>query len=107
MTIQTQMHFAKPLMPRLVGLCGRKGSGKTAAAKSLVEDGYTVVSFATPIKAMAAALYRAAGADKELIARKLLGNLKEAPCEILGATPRRVLQTLGTEWGRSIIDRQI
>jgi hypothetical protein len=32
----------------------------------------------------------------------LYGDAKDEPVEALGQTPRRMLQTLGTEWGRSV-----
>jgi len=88
--------------PRLIGLCGPAGAGKSAAARMLFEDhGFCLVSFAKPIKIMLRALLDYCDEDKGMIERMLSGDLKEVPAEaFFGATPRQALQTLGTEWGR-------
>ena len=79
----------------IIGFTGAAGSGKTTAAKLL---GYPVISFATPLKEMVAVVLRAAGQD---VYRCLKGDLKETPIAALGGrSPRYLLQTLGTEWGR-------
>lgn len=92
--------------PRLIGLCGLAGAGKSAAARILIEDhGFSRISFADPIKAMMAALLSFGGADAALVERMLSGDLKEVPAPALfGVTPRHAMQTLGTEWGRVQID---
>jgi hypothetical protein len=79
---------------RLIALTGYAGSGKSTLADILAcEHGFTVVKFAGPLKAM----LRALGLDE----REIEGDLKEQPCQLLaGHTPRRAMQTLGTEWGR-------
>lgn len=81
--------------PRLVALTGAAGSGKSTATKFLVErHGYTLVKFAGPLKDM----LRAAGLSEGNIE----GESKESPLALLGGkTPRRAMQTLGTEWGRN------
>jgi len=86
---------------KLIGFTGKAGSGKTTAAKFLVEGrNFRVIKFAEPIKAM----LRAIGLEW----RELEGDLKEAPCPILGGkTPRFAMQTLGTEWGRQTIYQDI
>jgi hypothetical protein len=94
---------APPLIPELpaertiVALTGLAGSGKTTAAKRMVEHhGFTRVRFAGPLKAMLAAL--------GLSPAEIDGDRKEVPCELLGGrTPRWAMQTLGTEWGRDLI----
>lgn len=85
------------MMPVLIGLSGRAGSGKTYASNHLVSRyGYTRVKFADPLKDM----LRAVGLTEEHIE----GKLKEEPCDLLcGKTPRFAMQTLGTEWGRNLI----
>lgn len=84
-------------LPRLVALSGAAGSGKTTAADYLIEHyGYHRIKFAEPIKDM----LRAIGLTHEQIE----GRYKESPSYILcGRTPRYVMQTLGTEWGRDLI----
>jgi hypothetical protein len=53
------------------------------------------VSFATPIKAMLSAL----GLSNE----QLNGSQKEVLDPRFGRTPRYLMQTLGTEWGRGLV----
>ena len=80
----------------IIGFSGLKGSGKSTAANFLVEDGFTKMSFAEPIKRMLACI--------RLSPRDLYGDRKEEPSEMLdGKTPRYAMQTLGTEWGRNLI----
>ena len=60
---------------------------------------------ADPLKDMIRSLYRGAGFDEETINRKIEGDLKEVPCDLLmGRTPRYAMQTLGGDWGRAMID---
>lgn len=88
-------------MIKLIALTGYAGSGKTTAAKHLVEaHGFTLVKFAGPLKAMMRAL--------GLGDREIEGDLKEVPSAILGGkTPRHAMQTLGSEWGRNLIHSNI
>lgn len=89
-----------PMHPPVVGLCGLAGSGKSTAAAALVQVGYERVRFAGPLKAMMAAL--------GLTEREIDGDLKEEPCALLGGrTPRHAMQTVGTEWGRQMIDNEL
>ena len=87
-------------MAKLIGITGRAGSGKTAAAKDFVARGYERLRFADPIKQMARAL--------GLSEAQVDGGEKEVPVAYLcGRTPRYILQTLGTEWGRDLIGRTL
>ena len=83
------------MKPPVIGLVGRRGSGKSLAAQRLVAvHGYLRVPFAAPLKDM----LRAIGLDEVY-----LGSLKEQPCPLLcGAAPRHAMQTLGS-WGRDSI----
>lgn len=83
--------------PKLVALTGAAGSGKSTVANYLVQrHGFVRVKFAGPLKAMC----RAIGMSNEQIE----GSEKELPSnELQGRTPRYVMQTLGTEWGRDLI----
>mgnify|MGYP005989299519 FL=1 len=84
-------------MSGLLGITGPAGSGKTTVGDMLVSAGWHRVKFAGPLKAMC----RAMGMTEDMIE----GDLKEAPIDWLGGkTPRYVMQTLGTEWGRDLID---
>lgn len=83
--------------PKVIGLCGAIGSGKSTVASLLRPHGYTVVHFAGPLKAM----LRAIGLEDA----QLNGSRKEEPSALLcGRTPRHAMQTLGNEWGRGHID---
>jgi energy-coupling factor transporter ATP-binding protein EcfA2 len=91
----------------IVGLAGPKGAGKSTLASKLTEHfpNSIVLPFAGPLKAMAEAFYAAAGFDAEDVQRRVYGDRKEM-YDALGdalVTPRRVMQTLGTEWGRDCI----
>lgn len=88
----------------LIGLVGHAGAGKDTAAAALVELGFVNLKFAAPLKAMASALMTAAGYPVDMVDRLIEGDLKEAPCLRLNRrSPRYVMQTLGTEWGRNLM----
>ena len=92
---------------RPIGFAGRGGVGKstTAAAVTDLERRAVNIPISTPLKEMLAELYREFGEDESTIARKIGGDLKREPCSILGwKTPTHAMQTLGTEWGRQLID---
>ena len=86
----------------IIGLCGLAGSGKDTVAKILRDRrGFASVSFAAPI-------YRAVAAITGLSVEELQDRrVKEAKLPWLDASPRTLLQTLGTEWGRDIVDTDI
>lgn len=92
---------------KLLAFAGRKKSGKDTAAKMLSHD-YENVKFAGPIKAMLRIYLEYRGVDCQTINRMLEGDLKEEPSKLFGGkSTRRALQTLGTEWGRNLIDKDI
>ncbi len=77
----------------LIGLTGKAGCGKDTAAAALTE--YRRESFAGPLKSMLCAagiLTRAQIEDREL---------KEKTLDWCDRSPRQLMQTLGTEWGRA------
>lgn len=86
--------------PRYIGIAGPARSGKDTAAGWLIEQGFRQYSFAAPLKA---GLKVMLGLD----ARHTDGDLKELPLESYGASPRRMMQTLGTEWGRELINDRV
>lgn len=89
---------------KLIGLIGRKGSGKDTAALTLLSQGYRNVKFAGALKDMLRCLLAYQGTDQETIERMVEGDLKETPTPLLGGRePRYAMQTLGTEWGRYLI----
>lgn len=89
-------------MSRLVvGIVGPAGSGKTVVAKRLESHGFTRMRFAHQIKAM---LKVGLG----LTDAQLDGDEKMVPlAEFGGCTPRHIMQTLGTDWGRRMVDGDI
>lgn len=82
----------------LIGITGRARSGKDTVANFIVAaiGGYRY-SFADPIRAMLATL----GVD---MSDPYWQARKEEPIPALGVSPRRMMQTLGTEWGRQLIN---
>jgi len=92
----------------ILGITGRAKSGKDVASAELIKGGWKRVKMADPLKDMLRCFYKLAGLDEKTIERKIEGDLKEEPCEILcGKTPRFAMQTLGTEWGREIIGNDV
>lgn len=81
----------------IIGLTGKKGSGKSTVAGMLCEKyDYRIMSFATPIKDMLMAM----GLTEDEIYNV---DLKEKTIERFGKSPREMLQLLGTEFGRNLI----
>lgn len=85
------------------------GSGKTTVAKAMreMDSNLETISFATPLKEMVKCLFLSMGAtEAEATALLYDDDLKNRPIPQLGdgtITPRRLLQTLGTEW-RNMVD---
>lgn len=96
----------------LIGLCGYAGSGKDEAAKALVEQGWQRVAFADAVRAFAFAI------------NPIIDTVGEGPFKInvglksvlqnCGWTEakkhpevRRLLQAIGTEGGREIVDPDV
>ncbi len=84
--------------PRLIGLAGKAGSGKDTAAAMLDGERF---GFADPLYKAIAEMF---GLDVEWM--KDRAN-KDTVIEWIGKSPRQLLQTLGTEWGRGCIHRDI
>ena len=82
----------------LIGIAGRARSGKDTVANFIVAaiGGYRY-SFADPIRTMLAPL----GVDMN---DPYWQARKEDVIPALGVSPRRMMQTLGTEWGRNLIN---
>ena len=82
----------------LIGIAGRARSGTDTVASFIVAaiGGYRY-GFADPIRAMLAPL----GVD---MSDPYWQARKEEPIPALSVSPRRMMQTLGTEWGRQLIN---
>jgi len=82
---------------RLIGIAGAARSGKDSIASVLVEDyGFTRYALADPIKAALRSMLGLTDDHTD-------GDLKEELIDELGVSPRHLMQTLGTEWGRDTI----
>lgn len=89
--------------PRLVGFTGLKGSGKDTAGSVFVDHGWELMKFADPLKAMLRTLLEMRGCGDTN--RYIEGDRKESATPyFMGKTARHAMQTLGTEWGRNLID---
>lgn len=81
----------------VIGLCGYSRSGKDAVADLLVkEHGFVKARFADALKRGLAEMFGLTPAQMD-------GDEKEAVVPWLGASPRHLMQTLGTEWGRTLV----
>lgn len=91
------MSFKPPL---IIGLTGLAGSGKDTVADHLVtRHGFARHAIADPIKNMLEELLIYAGIDPMCLHAR---QMKEQPLDLLGVSPREMMQTLGTEWGRNL-----
>lgn len=89
--------------PKLIGLYSpAPQSGKTTVAQYLNHQGYIRLSFAAPLKRMIRTFLLSLGYGPEAI-EEYLTTGKEDQIPGIRATPRHLLQTLGTEWGRTCI----
>lgn len=89
-------------MPDLIGLyspCPQ--CGKTTLAGLLLKEGYRLLSFADPLRATLDGLLG------WMDGSEIRDWPKEEPIPVLGASPRRLLQTLGTEWGRKCVKESV
>ena len=95
--------------PSLIGLGGYAGAGKTFLADRLVADhNFIRFKFADTLKAMTRAFLFGIGMDAGDVEASIDGPLKEKALPGLPyITPRVLMQTLGTEWGRNSIHRDV
>jgi hypothetical protein len=84
----------------LIGLCGKAGCGKDTMAGFFTQDsGLQRYALAGPLKA---------GLTADIPPGMLEDrDYKERRIEWLGKSPREMLQTLGTEWGRQMVHNDI
>lgn len=87
--------------PKLIGLTGRAGSGKdTAAAYMVHRHNFANVAFADPIRRAIRTIFR-------LDPMMFDHPFKEQKLDSIGKSPRELMQTLGTEWGRNCVHPDI
>ena len=84
----------------IIGLAGKAGSGKDTV-RSIMEQyyGFTGKAFADPLRDMARSFLDAGDISREYMNSR---NLKESIIPEVGFSYRKLVQTLGTEWGRSL-----
>lgn len=84
-------------VPRLIGIAGRARAGKNTTA-TLLKGFFPSVeyAFADPIRKMLAAI----GIDMN---DPYWRERKEKVIPGIGKSPRQLMQTLGTEWGRDLV----
>jgi hypothetical protein len=110
----------------IIALTGKARSGKDTAALVIREyldqyhdnteeftDCYVLglEAFAAPIKSMVAMLLDYFGLGsvmrQDILAPYIDGDKKEEVIPEIGASPRKLMQTLGTDWGRNCIDKSL
>lgn len=85
----------------LIGLAGPAGVGKdTAAAHLRAAHSFRQIAFADPIRAMLQAALPLEPKDFE-------HGRKEEILPEIGKSPRQLMQSLGTEWGRNLVHPEI
>jgi len=86
----------------IVGLTGRKQSGKSTCAKALrMAYGFQEISFATPLKTTLDSLF---GWVPEWESQEWKETINS---HSMSMTPRELAQTFGTEWGRGMVHDDI
>ena len=79
---------------KLIGLIGRARVGKDTVAEHLrIYHGFSQYAFADPMKDMLEVVF----------GDRFRTGDREAPIDWLGKSPRHLMQTLGTEWGRNCV----
>lgn len=101
----------------VVGLCGKARSGKDTAARMLAGHltnsvgSVHIKSMASTMKGMLLQLFESAAPPGENPMTHCLaciqGELKEEEHPLLGKSPRQLMQTLGTEWGRGTVREDV
>jgi len=87
--------------PRIIGLTGRRGSGKDTVGNFLVNNyGYKRLAYADPLKEVCQCIF---GFSHE----QVHGSLKEANDPYWGTTPRAIMQFVGTDLFRNQITQVI
>ena len=82
--------------------------GKTTTSKYLIQKyNYETIVLARTLKRMIEVFLEDLGYDKDTVTRMVYGDLKEVEIVGIGKTPRHLMQTIGTEWGRTYVDNNI
>ena len=88
-------------MTTIVAFTGKRGSGKDTAAKALVAEGYTLMSFADPLREILMIVY---GLTMEELTDPVI---KEQPLNRFPwKSPRELMTTIGTQGFRDLIHQE-
>jgi hypothetical protein len=91
-----------------IGLSGYAQAGKTTAALYLEEKyGFQRMHIAETLRSMLAVLLKNNGIPSDMITRYLEGDLKEQVIPEIGKSGRELQISIGTEWGRELVDQDI
>ena len=84
-------------------------AGKDTYARMLQShSGHIPVAYADPLKAMLKTLLTYAGVPHPEIEEIINGDKKSLPLDLFnGHSGRTLMQTLGTEWGRQMVDAEL
>lgn len=95
--------------PVCIALCSPvMRSGKSTVASHLTQQhGFVTVKFAQGLKSMTRALLDSLGYDPRSIEARVEGSDRERTLPEIGVSTRRIMQTLGTEWGRHCINENL
>lgn len=89
------------MKPLLIGLAGRARSGKSTAAEHLVRTHLLEhYAFADPLRTGLMEIFNLDPEDFE-------GDRKEQPLDWLGRSPRELMQSMGTEWARQMVNPDV
>ena len=93
--------FSNGFKPKLLGLTGKARSGKDTVGSILKRHfPASTISLASPIRDSLKAMIGLQDQDFQ-------GKPKETPIPWLGKSPRQMMQTLGTEWGRGMVNENM
>lgn len=85
----------------LIGLAGRARTGKTTAANHLANvHGFQTYAFAAPLREGLMNIFNLSPCDFD-------DDRKEQPIAWLGRSPRELMQSMGTEWGRNMVHPEL
>lgn len=103
-------HRTKHVCERtLIGITGKAGSGKDTVGCALQSEyglGITKLSFATRLKEMVAAMLDVPYEMLEGVT-ELSRKWREEPFADIGKSPRELMLSLGTEWGRDMVHNDV
>lgn len=85
----------------LIGLAGRARTGKTSLAQHLtIEHDFQSYAFADPLREGLINVFNLTPSD-------FSDDKKEQPIGWLGRSPRELMQSMGTEWGRHMVHPEL